>query len=85
MKKKKKKSENIRLSTMRANSVPGGTIREAALFFQTVAAGGGGHYSRGGTIRASTVHEIGVEKNIDTMHHLYVFVSQRGEGLGRND
>ena len=41
---------------MRANSVPGGTIREGALFFQTVAAGGGGgHYSRGGTIRASTV------------------------------
>ena len=37
---------------MRANSVPGGTIREGALFFQTVAAGGGGglfkrgHYSR---------------------------------------
>ena len=46
---------------MRANSVPGGTIREGALFFQTVAAEGGGalfkrgHYSRGGTIRASTV------------------------------
>ena len=36
---------------MRANSVPGGTIREGALFFQTVAAGGGGHYSRGGTIQ----------------------------------
>ena len=47
---------------MRANSVPGGTIREGALFFQTVAAGGGalfkrGHYSRGGTIRASTVYQ----------------------------
>ena len=40
---------------MRANSAPGGTIREGALFFQTVAAGRGGHYSRGGTIRASTV------------------------------
>ena len=44
---------------MRANSVPGGTIREGALFFQTVAAAGAlfkrGHYSRGGTIRASTV------------------------------
>ena len=25
---------------MRANSVPGGTIREGALFFQTVAGGG---------------------------------------------
>ena len=47
---------------MRANSVPGGTIREGALFFQTVAAAGAlfkrGHYSRGGTIRASTVVEI---------------------------
>ena len=31
------------------------------------------------------IHEIGVEKNIDTMHHWYVFVSQRGEGLERND
>ena len=35
---------------MRANSVPGGTIREGALFFQTVAAAGAlfkrGHYSR---------------------------------------
>ena len=44
---------------MRANSVPGGTIREGALFFQTVTAAGAlfkrGHYSRGGTIRASTV------------------------------
>ena len=44
---------------MRANSVPGGTIGEGALFFQTVAAAGAlfkrGHYSRGGTIRASTV------------------------------
>ena len=44
---------------MRVNSVPGGTIREGALFFQTVAAAGAlfkrGHYSRGGTIRASTV------------------------------
>ena len=29
----------------RANRVPGGTV------FQTVAAGGGGHYSRGGTIQ----------------------------------
>ena len=28
-------------------------------------------------------HEIGEEKNIDTMHHLYVFVSQRGGGGGR--
>ena len=28
------------------------------------------------------VHEIGVEKNIDTMHHLYVFVSQRGKEGG---
>ena len=53
---------------MRANSVPGGTIREGALFFQTVAAGGGtiqegalfkrGHYSRGGTIRASAVFTV---------------------------
>ena len=46
---------------MRANSVSGGTIREGALFFQTVAAAGAlfkrGHYSRGGTIRASTVIE----------------------------
>ena len=45
---------------MRANSVPGGTIREGALFFQTVAAAGAlfkrGHCSRGGTIRASTVY-----------------------------
>ena len=34
------------------------------------------------------IHEIGKEKKIDTMHHLYVFVSQGGgggEGLGRND
>ena len=31
------------------------------------------------------IHEIGVEKNIDTMHHWYVLVSQRGEGLERND
>ena len=54
---------------MRANSVPGGNIREGALFFQTVAAGGGGggalfkrgHYSRGGTIRASTVGGLGIQ------------------------
>ena len=28
-------------------------------------------------------HEIGVEKNIDTVHHLYtcMFVSQRGVGV----
>ena len=34
------------------------------------------------------IHEIGVEKNIDTMYHLYVFVSQGmggGGGGGRND
>ena len=31
------------------------------------------------------IHEIGEEKNIHTMHHLYVFVSQRGEWLGRNN
>ena len=35
------------------------------------------------------IHEIGEEKKkIDTMHHLCVFVSQRGGGggrLGRND
>ena len=31
----------------------------------------------------SYIHEIGEEeKNSDTMHHLYVFVSQRGEGRG---
>ena len=28
------------------------------------------------------IHEIGEEKKIDTMHHLYVFVSQRGGGGG---
>ena len=28
------------------------------------------------------IHEIGAEKNIDTMHHLYVFVSQGGGGGG---
>ena len=30
------------------------------------------------------IHEIGEEKNIDTMHHLCVFVSQgeEGEGVG---
>ena len=32
---------------MRANSVPGGTIREGALFFQTVAVGGGGTIQEG--------------------------------------
>ena len=26
------------------------------------------------------IHEIGEEKSIDTMHHLYVFVSRRQEG-----
>ena len=51
---------------MRANSVPGGTIREGALFFQTVAAGGGGgalfkrgHYSRGGTIQEGALFKRG--------------------------
>ena len=54
-----------------ANSVPGGTIREGALFFQTVAAGGGGgtiqegalfkrgHYSRGGTIQEGALFKRG--------------------------
>ena len=63
---------------MRANSVPGGTIREGALFFQTVAAGGGG----GGTIRASTVHEIGVEKKY-RYHASFVCVRfSKGGGVG---
>ena len=55
-KKKKKKSENIRLSTMRANSVPGGHYSRGGFIFSNCrCGGGGGHYSRGGTIRASTV------------------------------
>ena len=58
---------------MRANSVPGGTIREGALFFQTVAAAGAlfkrGHYSRGGTIRASTVCSFGL-----TLFHHHVLI-----------
>ena len=48
---------------MRANSVPGGTIREGALFFQTVAAAGAlfkrGHYSRGGTIQEGALFKRG--------------------------
>ena len=28
------------------------------------------------------IYERGEEKNIDTLHHLYVFVSQRGGGGG---
>ena len=28
------------------------------------------------------IHEIGEEEKINTMHHLYVFVSQRGRGWG---